>query len=411
MSSNLSNIQKIHVADLRIGMYVCQLDRDWLDTPFIMQGFQVEEREDIEIVSEYCEYVYIDNDQARRIGKGPSSGIGTATFARASPYEYKNDIESEHRQMYKTFREARSVTRGMLENIRLGEALDTEQARDTVNECVQSVIRHPDALLWMSRIREKQEYTAEHCLNVCILAIAFGRQLGFSEQELENIGMCGLLHDVGKMRVPAEIINKEGPLTVKEYRMMKAHTVHGRNLLMSTSGIYGGVIDAAYSHHERIDGEGYPRKLPGSGISYYSKIISIVDAYDAMTADRCYDAAKTSTQALKIIYAERGKQFDEQLSLKFIQTIGLYPAGSLVELYNGQVGIIIEANVRFRHLPRVILVLDENKKPLKKEKIIDLSLIESGDLPKLYLIKQVWKDGSFSVFLRDFQKKGLVLKR
>src|SRR5690606_16298123 len=133
-----------------------------------------------------------------RIGAGPSTGVGTATFARCSPSEYKNDNESEHRQMYKTFRDARSDTRGMLENIRLGEALDTNQARETVNECVQSVIRHPDALLWMSRIREKQEYTAEHCLNVCILAIAFGRQLGFSEQDLEKIGMCGLLHDVGK---------------------------------------------------------------------------------------------------------------------------------------------------------------------------------------------------------------------
>ncbi len=407
-----TNIKKLHVSDLRTGMYVCKLDRDWLDTPFIMQGFMIEEREDIDIVAEYCEFVYIDIDEARKYAaNGPSSSVGTASQGRrGGPPDYQTDVSSEHRQMYKTFREARSVTRSMLENIRLGAAIDNNQAKDTVNECVQSVIRHPDALLWMSRIRQQQEYTAEHCLNVCILAIAFGRQLGFSEAELQNIGMCGLLHDVGKMRVPQEIINKPGALTTKEYRMMKAHTVHGRNLLMSTAGVYGGAIDAAYSHHERIDGEGYPRKLSGSNISYYSKIISIVDAYDAMTADRCYDSAKTSTQALKIIYAERGKQFDEELALKFIQTIGLYPAGSLVELYNGEVGIIIEANLRLRHLPRVILVLDENKNKLIKEKIVDLSLIENGDLPKRYLIKQVWKDGSFDVSIRDYQNKGLQLK-
>ncbi len=392
-------------------MYVCKLDRDWLDTPFIMQGFLIEDREDIEIVAEFCEHVFIDKNQHHKGPLGPSSNVGTATQVRSVGLpEYQTDIQSEHKKIYKTFREARSVTHNMMENIRLGEALDTKQARETVHGCVQSVIRHPDALLWMSRIRERQEYTAEHCLNVCILAIAFGRQLGFSEQELEKIGMCGLLHDVGKMRVPQEIVDKPAALTTKEFNMMKAHTVHGRNLLMSTSGVYGGAIDVAYSHHERIDGEGYPRKLPAAGISYYSRIICLVDAYDAMTADRCYDEAKTSTQALKIIYAERGKQFDEQLALKFIQTIGLYPAGSLVELYNGEVGIVVEANPQLRHLPRVILLLDENKKPLKKEKIIDLALIQSGDLPKRFLIKQVWKDGSFDVSLRDYQKKGLVLK-
>lgn len=411
MSSKSSNIQKIHVADLRLGMFVSKLDRDWLDTPFIMQGFLIEEREDIDIVAEFCEYVYIDTSEERRHMRAVGAGLSAGAGAKRSPNDYKTDVISEHRQMVKTFRAARSVTSSMLENIRLGQAIDTAQAKATVDECVQSIIRHPDALLWMSRIREQQEYTAEHCLNVCILAIAFGRQLGFSEQDLHNIGMCGLLHDVGKMRVPKEIVDKPGALTTKEFNMMKAHTVHGRNLLMASSGVPNGAIDAAYSHHERIDGEGYPRKLPGSGISHFSKIISIVDAYDAMTADRCYDSARTSTQALKIIYAERGKQFDEKLALEFIQTIGLYPAGSIVELYNGQVGIIIETNTRFRHLPRVILLMDENKTLLKREKITDLSQIESGELSKQFLIKQVWKDGTFGIQLREYQKKGLQLKR
>jgi len=409
MDSSSPHEQKIHVADLRTGMFVCKLDKDWLDTPFIMQGFLIEDREDISIVAEYCEYVYIDVRESRK-NAGPSSSLGSASFARRGTIENRESVEAEHKKMYRTFREARSVTRAMLNSLRLGAAIDTTQAKDTVDECVQSVIRHPDALLWMSRIRAEREYTAEHSLNVCILAIAFSRQLGFSEQELQDIGLCGLLHDVGKMRVPMEIVDKPGALTTKEMRMMKAHTVHGRNLLMSSTGVYRGAIDVAYSHHERIDGEGYPRKLPAAGISRYSRIISIVDAYDAMTAERCYDSAKTSTQALKVIYAERGKQFDEGLALQFIQTIGLYPAGNLVELYNGEVGIVIEANQRFRHLPRVILVLGADKKALEKEKVVDLGLIESGDLPKRYLIKQVWKDGSFGLKLRDYQRAGLILK-
>ena len=405
----MSSAQKLHVGELRIGMYVSKLDRDWLDTPFIMQGFLIEDLEDIDILAEYCEYVWVDAKESVK-SSDHTSNVGTASSARPSPAIYQSEIQQEHRKMYKTFREARSVTRDMLENIRLGSAINSGQAKETVNECVQSVIRHPDALLWMSKIREKQEYTAEHCLNVCILAIAFGRQLGLSEPDLQNLGLCGLLHDVGKMRVPAEILDKPANLTDKEMRAMRAHTVHGRNLLMSSPGIFSGAIDAAYSHHERIDGEGYPRKIPGHGISQFTKIISIVDAYDAMTGDRCYSPAITSTEALKNIFHAKGTQFDEELSLKFLQTIGLYPPGSIVELYSGNVGIVIETNQKYRHLPRVIVLLDENKAK-QKEKIIDLAQVEAGELPRRFLIKQVWCDGSFGILLREYYKKGLQLKR
>lgn len=406
----MPDIQKLHVGELRVGMYVCKLDREWLDTPFIMQGFLIEDAEDVDIVAEFCEHVWIDTDYTKKISSY-SSSVGTASSAPHVPiFEPEVSLAEEHREIYKSFRQARSLTKSMLDDIRLGGAIDTQVAKDTVKDCVQSVLRHPDALLWMTKIREEREYTAEHCLNVCILAIAFGRQLGFDEKELENLGLCGFLHDVGKMRVPVEIIDKPAALTTKEFRMMKAHTVHGRNLLLSTSSLYTGAIDVAYSHHERIDGEGYPRKLPGHGISQFSRIISLVDAYDAMTADRCYSPAKTSTEALKIIYNERGKQFDEKLALKFIKTIGLYPAGSIVELYSGEVGIVIEANQRMRHLPRIIVVMSEDKKFHEKEKVLDLSLIEKGDLPRRNLIKQVWRDGSFGIILREYQKKGLVLK-
>lgn len=402
---------KVHVSDLRVGMFVSKLDRDWLDTPFIMQGFLLEEREDIEIVSEFCEYVWVDTDHRELPASTYSSNVGTATHANPRGiFQPEVAVQDEHRKTYKTFREARSITKNLMDDIRLGGALDGSVARNVVNDCVQSVIRHPDALLWMAKIREEREYTAEHCLNVCIMAIAFGRQLGLDESELHNLGFCGLLHDVGKVRVPQDVVDKPAKLTPKEMRMMMAHTVHGRNLLLSGKNIYGGAVDVAYSHHERIDGDGYPRKIPGHGISRFSRIISIVDAYDAMTAERCYAPAKTSTEALKIIYTERGKQFDEALALKFIETIGLYPAGSIVELYSGEVGIVLESNTRFRHLPRVILLLDEAKQPRDKETIKDLVHIQSGDMPRKYLIKQVWRDGSFGIRLRDYQKKGLILK-
>jgi len=138
-------------------------------------------------------------------------------------------------------------------------------------------------MLWLSKIREESSYTSDHCLNVCVLAVAFGRHLGIEKNELEELGLCGLLHDIGKMRVPDEILNKPGRLSEKEFNLMKAHTVHGRNLLLSAKNVYAGAIDVAYNHHERIDGNGYPRKLDAAKISRFTRIISIVDVYDACT--------------------------------------------------------------------------------------------------------------------------------
>lgn len=275
-----SNTKKVHVSELRVGMFVSQLDRDWLETPFLLQGFHIEEEADIDVIAEYCEHVYINDEKSVKAKASEhSSDVGTARHIRVNPdiFEPEVPVEDEHRRMIGTFRQARSLTKTLLDDIRLGGAINTDQARHTVNECVHSVIRHPDALLWMSKMRDENEYTAEHCLNVCILAIAFGRQLGMGEQELQNLGMCGLLHDVGKMKIPPEILDKPDTLTPKEMRIMMAHTVHGRNLLLSSSGIYTGAIDVALSHHERIDGRGYPRQLAGNSISRYSKIIAIVD--------------------------------------------------------------------------------------------------------------------------------------
>lgn len=406
--ANRASVQ-MSVGDLRIGMYVSRLDRPWLDTPFIMQGFLLETSEDIDIIAEYCEFVFVDNtvpDGALPL----SSGVGTATSSRIQPPQPSGSVQEEHKKTYRAFRKARSLTKSFLDEVRLGGALDTSKAKQTVNDCVQSVLRQPDALLWMSKMREENEYTSDHCLNVCVLSVAFGRHLGMVEGELQNLGLCGLLHDVGKMRVPVHVLDKPGKLTTKEMRMMMAHTVHGRNLLLSTPHIFAGSIDVAYSHHERIDGKGYPRKLAGKSISRFSRIISIVDAYDAMTATRCYSEAMTSTDSLKVIYAERGKQFDDELSIAFIKMIGLYPPGSLVELYTGELAFVIEANHSLRHLPKVILALDADKQRLKKQKILDLSDIVGGELDKKYLIKKVWLDGSFDVSIREFLDKGLLLK-
>lgn len=398
--------KKIPVSDLQIGMYISELDRDWLDTPFLMQGFTVQSRDDIQTVQEYCEYVWIDAVQQAYVP--PEERSVQDAKKRKQTYINKVSASDEHRQALGVYREARRITKSLLDEARLGASVNTEAAKATVNDCVQSILRNPDAMSWMSKMRNEDEYTAEHCLNVCILAISFGRHLGYEEEALQHIGLCGLLHDVGKMKIPPEVLNKPGRLTDKEFKMIKAHTVHGRNLLMSAPGSFHGVVDVAYSHHERLDGKGYPRGLKASGISEYSRLIAICDAYDAMTAKRCYEDARPSTDALKEVYDNRGTQFDERLAEQFLEMIGLYPPGSIVELINGCVAIVLTTNHRYRHLPKVLAVRNTVKKAVK-EKVLNLADCEAGKLDKSFLIKKVLVDGSYGVSLKTYKDKGLQL--
>jgi len=407
VESNQATI-KIHISELKIGMFVSKLDRDWLETPFLIQGFVIESLDDIDVVADYSEHVWIDAIQQTWVAP-EERGVTAPKQKPKIAYINKVSAAEESAAVRGVYREARRLTKSLMDDVRLGGVINTEQAKETVKDCVQSILRNADALLWMSKMRSQDEYTSEHCLNVCILAIAFGRHLGMSEPELQKLGLCGLLHDVGKMRIPPAVLNKVEPLTDKEFNIIKAHTVHGRNLLMSSPGVFNGAVDVAYSHHERIDGTGYPRKLKASGISDFARIIAIVDAYDAMTADRCYSTAISTTDALKNIFRDRGTHFDERLSLEFIKCVGLYPPGSLVELVNGLIGIVLETHQRYRHLPKILVVHDIHK-PLEKERVLNLADIEQGALDKTHLITRALCDGSHGIRIKNYKDKGLSFR-
>lgn len=416
MSSNSSDngqfvserkTKKIHVSEIQLGMWVSELDRDWLDTPFMMQGFEVKSMADIEALAKHCQHVWVDVVEETWSGRPALEKVKP----KPKPRVLKNQVSSadENRQIYGTYKQARTVTRSILDEIRLTSFIDTDKAKDVVNDCVGSVIRNPDALLWLSKIRSRDEYTSEHCLNVCIMAIAFGRQLGYEGSELFELGVCGLLHDVGKMKVPDDVLNKPGPLSEEEFRIIQSHTEHGRDLLMAAGSDSARAVEAAWCHHERPDGKGYPRGLKGNEISRTAMIISIVDAYDAMTAERCYKPAKTPTEALKIMYECRGTHFDGELVDHFIQTVGLYPPGTVVELVSGQAGLVIEANPNFKHLPKVIILRDYLKQPVD-EQMVDLSMVHKGKLGKEFLIREAHPDGAFDISVREYQAKGRLVQ-
>jgi len=212
------------------------------------------------------------------------------------------------------------------------------------------------------------------------------------------------LHDVGKMRVPPEILNKPGKLTDTEFAQMKMHSRYGRDVLLSLRNI-GGAVDVAHSHHETLDGRGYPRGVSAESISQLTRIISLCDVYDAITNDRCYKQAQSALDALQIIYQERGRQFDENLAEQFIRHMGIYPLGSIVELHSGEVGIVINSNARNRHLPKVLLVRDSQKQPMT-ERVINLEQAAKKN-DDMQLIAEAKSNGSYGIRIEEYVKRGL----
>jgi len=300
----------------------------------------------------------------------------------------------------------RRLVKDIFQEIELGKGIDGNKVQDAVHETVDSVLRNPDALTLLTQIKNKDEYTAEHSMNVSILSAAFARHLGMQRREIEEVAYCGLLHDVGKIRVPLEVLNKEGLLSSDELVVMKKHTVFGRDILMASDAMMSPAVDVAYSHHERMDGAGYPRQLPRENIPQIAKLIAITDSYDAITSARCYSRARSPFEALTIIYDSSGRQFDEKLTEQFIECIGVYPPGSVVEMTNGEIGIVLSVHPSHKLKPRVIMVRDAEKKP-RRERIVHLRHADMDGVGELYKIRHTHPNGEFGVDLNEYLKRGL----
>lgn len=440
----------VHVSELAIGMRVVRLDRPWLQTDFPLQGLVIGCAKDIDDLQRQCEYVYIEASNsfdintdydvhpphtpppkqerrkkrlglfARLLGKkkaapaSPSKSVrthGQALCTRRPPpaervvYQDAISVEKELPKAKINYEDAKKTVNTIIEEIRLGKSPNVDKSISAASDIVDSVIRNKDALLWLTKLKHQDEYTAEHSLNVCVLTSTFARFLGHSDDEIRQLAISGLLHDVGKSRVPLEILNKSGRFTDEEYEIMKLHTVYGRDMLMSISGTDRIAVDVAHSHHERVDGNGYPRGLKAHQIPYYAKVVALVDCYDAITSNRCYDAARASMEALDVIYRCKGTHFDEELALEFIKCIGLYPPGAIVELSTGHVGIIISTHDTNKLRPKILVVRDTGKQPCR-ERVHDLS--DDDTFEAMKIMREI-PNGTHGVDIRDYLARGLVL--
>lgn len=395
--------KQIDIVQLKQGMYVADLDRPWLESPFLFQGFIVDSDEDLQTLKSLCKYVFIDPEK----GDDANTSLEHISISKIDLNDRKRadvvvSFEEEIGKARKVHHRTRSQLDNMFNDARMGRSIDVTGAREVVSDMVDSIVRNPDAMQWLTNLRKRDEYTAIHSLNVCIFALTFGRYLGLDDTELNELGIGALLHDIGKMRMPLEILNKEDKLSDEEYDIIRQHARHGYDILQQTPGLPASTLDIAYCHHERKEGNGYPRGLINDEIPLFAKMVSIVDVYDAITSDRVYHHGMNTLDALKNMFEWRKHELDSDLVERFIRCLGIYPIGSLVELNTDEVGIVISVVQGRRLTPMVMLVRTAEKKVMLPPKIIDLSQFTGEESKQSIEVKKVLDPNAYDIDISEY---------
>lgn len=340
-----------HVYELQIGDYITCLDCSWEKSPYA-QPFYVRDI-DINTLQHTCTYVDVDD-----------------TMHDTTLEEPVNKELSDLADAILSHAKTANLNKTLLAGVRGGKPLNTEAVDAIVEESVMQVLQCPNSMMLLTQLKNVDEYTAQHSLNVCVLGIRLATYLEYDKEEVKNIGLCGLLHDIGKMRIPLDVLNKPGDLTDVELTVMQTHTTKGYDILIATEDIYPEAIRVTLCHHEQINGKGYPYGIDKEDISTYTRIIAIVDAYDAITSDRVYKKGRLHIQALNILRLCSGTQFDSDLVTAFADSLGFYPVGNAVEMHNKEEGIVIEAGDGY--LPSILIMVDKDKQPCPSF-VIDLA--------------------------------------
>lgn len=404
---------QINVADLKKGMYVSELDRPWNETRFLFQGFRITNDQELLQLRDTCEYVYVDAGKSAIDIVPDLISLGKTT-ARAKPPAPKKtqllkpadppcqvSFEKEFPQAKRIYLEALENIRQIFHDVRLARAVAHQEVRETVRVITESILRHPDALKLMASFKEKSDHAVSHALHVCILTLAFGRYLGLTQSKLEELGMGALLHDVGELSLPEEILQKAaGQYSEDELEEMKLHTTYGVEILNNSKNIPNIVFEIVRDHHERMNCTGYPRRLCGTDINYMTMIVSIADVYDAVTMGLENKPRISSTDALKSMYDWRETLFDGDLIEHFIQCLGIYPVGSVVELNSEEIGIVVNFTEKKRLSPRVMLVKDPKHQLYTPPRLIDLSQYNHDDTR--YEIRRVVNPDEYQIDVRQY---------
>ncbi len=314
-------------------------------------------------------------------------------------YEDQKTVENEMEAATTAFEHTSDLLDKMVADVRAGESLQLEGADEVIEEMVDSMVRNPDAMMWVGKLRELDISSYSHGLTVAINLVAFGRHLGYPKEQLSQLGLIGLLLDIGKIKLPQELLERKSRFTPAEYDLVKTHVQLGLKILENTPGIHPDVTDGIAHHHERVDGSGYPLALAGERISVFGRMAAIADTFSAVTKARPYADTIAPHEALRMLTEWGGKQFQIEMVEQFIQSIGAFPVGCLVELSTGEVAVVVTHNKTKRLRPKVLIVTDPDKTPRRHPSTLDL-LYDISDNP--VHIRRGLASNAFGIDAREY---------
>jgi HD-GYP domain-containing protein (c-di-GMP phosphodiesterase class II) len=377
-------LKKVECSELKSGMFVQELDRPWLETPFMFQGFCIRSIDEITVLQKYCKYVYINVDKSEVnpavTHMPPAGGVSASTQVRdiairagaVSRYEDTVEVEQELETAKRIHEDSRSAIRNIFATVHDEGELNLPEVLRTTSAIVDSVLRNPDAFMLLQRMRSRDHYRYTHAINCCALAATFCRHMGFSRDEIQDISTGALLLDIGMTRMPDSMMDKESAFNELSLKLVRHHVQFGLEVLDRTAKVPRIARDMLLAHHERVNGEGYPNSLRGEHIPVCGRIAAIVDCYDAMISNRPHRKGISPTAAVCTMYNWRNIDFHEDLIEQFIQCIGAYPTGTLVQLSSGQVGIVLSQNRVRRLYPKVLLILNADGEKYEQPVTVDL---------------------------------------
>lgn len=406
--------QKVFVKDLAPGMFVDELDRPWLGTPYLIQGILIQSQEDIQELARHCTFVYIDSQ------KSDPRVIPKRAPAAAAPPALEDESERKTpfhgQQVYVDTRtveeelpaakQVHEVAARLMDQVKRGVArdlkLDVAAAQQSVDAMRESIVRNPDALLLLARLKASGGAEYDRAIDVSVYLLALGRHLGLPKEELSALGLGGLLMDIGKLRLPPGLLSKDATFTPVEHTLMKKHVLFGEAILTRSPGIADKVIQIVAQHHEREDGSGYPRGLPGSRLNPYGRMAAIVDCYEDLVFQEPGATVASPYEALKLLRDWSRRLINATLVEQFAHCVGLFPVGSLVELNSGEVAIVLTHSRSQRFRPRVMIVLDAKKAPCEAPRMVDLRTGAPGPDGLQYEIVHDLKYGAYGIDPRRY---------
>lgn len=402
--------QKVAVHDLEIGMFVSDLDRPWHQTPFPIQGFHIRSQSDIQAVVSHCRWVLVDVDEGRGSlapGQAGSSGkpalrgkgreqlkLPPLNIRQRFHYQVAATLDKEVKVCRQLLNDAEQALDTTFSSVRSGQVPDLRPAADVTRKMVASVIRQPNALLWLSRTRQYHDFIYRHALNTSVWAMVCGRQLGLDEELLNYLGLGCLLSQVGKTTLPLELVIHDQQLSQEDYASYRGYVIRGVEML-AEAGLPKAVMAVVQSHRERHNGSGFPKGIRGDRIPLLAKVAGIAEFFESLITPRGNQSPMTPSRAVALLYEMRNIEFQEDLVESFIKGIGIYPTGSLVELSNGQRGVVVSHSPERRLWPRVMVMQDADHNPLKTARVIDLARFnESHPASEALTVRDCLPNGS-----------------